>query len=150
MGERERKRAVILPHCGLVLLLKEKKGKVGYLWLCQSLVCINCLIILIKDSLASLWQLIPRAWCNTWDWDWEGQIGITGNLLLKEKIVIGMWTKKDLEMEFVQYFDQEMTFICPTPPPPTLLPFLKNTLSPVILMVVRNWESDWPLWNLYF
>ena len=48
-----------------------------------------------------------------------------------------MWTKKDLEMEFVQYFDQEMTFICPTPPP-TLLPFLKNTLSPVILMVVRN------------
>ena len=50
-----------------------------------------------------------------------------------------MWTKKDLEMEFVQYFDQEMTFICPTPPPPpTLLPFLKNTLSPVILMVVRN------------
>ena len=45
----------------------------------------------------------------------------------------GIWTKKDWEMEFVQYFDQEMTFICPTP-----LPFLKNTLFPVILMVVRN------------
>lgn len=43
-----------------------------------------------------------------------------------------MWTKKSWEMEFVQYFDQEMTFICPTP-----LPFLKNTLSPVILMVLE-------------
>ena len=53
-----------------------------------------------------------------------------------------MWTKKDWEMEFVQYFDQEMTFICPHPPHPTPLPFLKNTLSPVILMVVRNRESD--------
>lgn len=60
---------------------------------------------------------------------------MTGNLLLKDKIVIhlGFGQKKDWEMEFVQYFDQEMTFICPTP-----LPFLKNTLSPVILMVVRN------------
>lgn len=48
-----------------------------------------------------------------------------------------MWTKKGWEMEFVQYFDQEMTFICPTPPPTPLL-FLKNTLSPVILIVVRN------------
>ena len=37
-----------------------------------------------------------------------------------------MWTKKDLEMEFVQYFDQEMTFICPTPPPPPFFPSLKT------------------------
>ena len=44
-----------------------------------------------------------------------------------------MWTKKGWEMEFVQYFDREMTLISPP-----LLPFLKNTLSPVILMVDRN------------
>ena len=29
MGERERKRAVFLPHCGLVLLLKEQKERLG-------------------------------------------------------------------------------------------------------------------------
>lgn len=29
MGEREWKRAVFLPHCGLVLLLKEKKERLG-------------------------------------------------------------------------------------------------------------------------
>ena len=41
-----------------------------------------------------------------------------------------MWTKKDLEMEFVQYFDQEMTFICPTPPPPT--PFFPSLKTPYL------------------
>ena len=50
MGERERKRAVFLPHCGLVLLLKEQKERLGI----YDYVCINCLIILIKESLASL------------------------------------------------------------------------------------------------
>ena len=41
-----------------------------------------------------------------------------------------MWTKKDLEMEFVQYFYQEMTFICPTPPPPP--PFFPSLKTPYL------------------
>ena len=34
-----------------------------------------------------------------------------------------MWTKKGWEMEFVQYFDREMTLIFPPPP---FFPFLKT------------------------
>ena len=135
MGERERGKGLFFCHIVVWSFYSKNKRK-GWVFMTMSILGLYQLFdnfdqresgIIVTAYRKGLMQYMGLGLRRT-DWyDWQ-------SLIKRQNCYsFGIWTKKDWEMEFVQYFDQEMTFICPTP-----LPFLKNTLSPVILMVVRN------------
>ena len=122
MGERERKRAVF---CHIVVWSFYSKNKrKGWVFMTMSILGLYQLFdnfdqresgIIVTAYPKGLIQYMGLGLRRT-DWyHWQS--------LIKRKNCYWDVDKKGWEMEFVQYFDQEMTFICPTPPPhPSSLP----------------------------